>query len=128
MLPGAGQFMTGDAVGGVLFLAGDIVVVTGTLIGAYYLLPADLQFNSLNYFTSSFATIRKTWEDHSFVDLLPSMGLMAGGFIIKCAIGHFSSAGAARAALRNIADGKVTFAPNLEFMDHGFGMGMRMKY
>jgi len=128
MLPGAGQFMTGDAVGGALFLAGDIVVVTGTLVGAYYLLPADLQFNSLNYFTSPFSTIRSTWESHSFVDLLPSMGLMAGGFILKVIIGHVSAAGAARGALRNIADGKVTFTPNLGFMGHGFGMGMRMQF
>jgi len=128
MFPGAGQFMTGDAAGGALFLAGDIVVVTGTLVGAYFLLPADLQFNSLNYFTSPFSTIRTTWENHSFVDLLPSMGLMAGGFLLKGIIGHFSAAGAARGALRNIADGKVTFTPNLGFMGHGFGMGMRMRF
>ena len=128
MLPGAGQFMTGDSVGGALFLAGDIVVMTGTLAGAYFLLPADLQFNSLNYFTSSCAQIRATWENHSFVDLLPSMGVMAGGFLLKGIIGHLSAAGASRAALRNIADGKVTFTPNLGFMGHGFGMGMQMRF
>jgi hypothetical protein len=129
MVPGAGQFMTGDSVGGALFLAGDIVVMTGTLVGAYFLLPADLQFNpSLNYFTSSFSQIRTTWGNHSFVDLLPSMGLMAGGFLLKGILGHFSAAGAANGALRNIADGKVTFTPNLGFMNHGFGMGMRMQF
>ena len=129
MHPGAGQFMTGDPVGGALFLAGDIIVVTGTLVGAYFLLPADLQFNpSLNYFTSPCSQIRTTWANHSFIDLLPSMGLMAGGFFLKGIIGYFSGAAAARAALQNIADGKVTFTPNLGFMGHGFGMGMRMQF
>ncbi len=32
-LPGAGQFMTGDPLGGSLFLLGDAAVVSGTLIG-----------------------------------------------------------------------------------------------
>jgi hypothetical protein len=129
MFPGAGQFMTGDPVGGSLYLAGDLAIVTGTLIWAYYALPADLQFSSsLNYFTSPYNQITAAWGSHGFVDYLPSLGVMAGGFIVKAILGHFSSVDAARRARQNIENGTVTFIPSFDFTDHGFGMGMKYRY
>jgi hypothetical protein len=129
MFPGAGQFMTGDPLGGSLYLAGDLAIVTGTILGAYYLLPGDLRFSaSLNYFTSSYSQITNAWASHSFVDYLPSLGMMAGGFIVKAVLGHFSAVDAARRARTNIENGTVTFAPDLDFGEHGFGMGMRFRY
>jgi len=123
-IPGAGQYMTGDAVGGTLFLLADVAVAAGTLVGAYYLLPANVQFASLDYFTGPVGNIKTAWESNSLVSYLPSAGVMVGGMILKGILGKFSSANAASLARRNIAEGKVTFEPSLGFMGHGFGMGM----
>ncbi|MGA2479063.1 MAG: hypothetical protein ABSG63_09985 [Spirochaetia bacterium] len=129
MFPGAGQFMTGDPVGGSLYLAGDLAVVAGTIVGAYFALPSDLHFSSsLNYFTSPYNQITAAWGSHSFVDYLPSVGVLAGGFIVKAVLGHFSAVDAARRARQNIDNGTVTFTPDFDFLDHGFGMGMKFRY
>ncbi len=55
MMPGSGQFLNKDYGSGAAFLATDLAVVAGTLIGAYYLLPDDLRFQQLDYFNTSFA-------------------------------------------------------------------------
>jgi hypothetical protein len=128
MMPGAGQFMTGDTTGGALFMLGNLAIVAGTLTIAYFLLPADLQFGSTNYFTDSFATIDSRWKSKSFMDYLPAIGTMAGGMILRGVLGKFSSMNAAELARRNIADGKVTFTPSFEFLGHGFGMGIGMRW
>jgi hypothetical protein len=128
MFPGVGQFMTGDAVGGSLFLAGDVALITGMLIGAYALLPSNVQFSSLNYFGDPIGTIRSRWESNSISDYLPSAAVMLGGMIVKAVIGRFAAEDAARRARENIAAGKVTFTPNLEFLGRGVGAGMRMRF
>ncbi|UCF96473.1 MAG: hypothetical protein JSV89_15000 [Spirochaetaceae bacterium] len=129
MLPGLGQFMNDDAGSGALFLSVDLLLGTGILLGAYFLLPDELQFDQLNYFKDSFATIEDEWKKQSFVDLLPSLGVLAGGGVIQLVLRGVSSNHAAKLAERNIAEGKVTFEPKL-YMLHtapghmGFGMGM----
>jgi hypothetical protein len=129
MFPGAGQFMTGDPAGGSLYLAGDFVLVAGTLVGAYFLLPSDLQFGpSMNYFTDPYNHITAAWGSHSFVDYLPSMGVLAGGFILKHVLGWFSSEDAARRARENVDNGTVTFTPDFDFTEHGPWMGMKFRY
>jgi len=128
MFPGVGQFMTGDTVGGSLFLAGDVALMTGMLIGAYALLPSNVQFSSLNYFGDPTGTIRSRWESNSISDYLPSAAVMLGGMIVKAVVGHFAAEDAARRARENIAAGKVTFTPNLEFLGRGVGAGMRMRF
>jgi hypothetical protein len=128
MFPGAGQLMTGDTVGGSLLLAGDVVLMAGMLIGAYALLPSNVQFSSLNYFGDPIGTIRSRWESNSISDYLPAAGVMLGGMIVKAVIGHFAAEDAGRRARQNIAEGKVIFTPNLEFLGRGIGMGMRMRY
>jgi hypothetical protein len=128
MFPGAGQFMTGDTGGGAAFLAGDLAIVTGTLLGAYFLLPTNVQFRDLDYFHVPLGSIRTAWESNSFVDYLPSMGLFAGGMILRAVLGHFSAVNAESEARTAIAEGKITFTPNLDVFDRGFGMGMRMSF
>ena len=120
--------MTGDTVGGSLLLAGDVVLMAGMLIGAYALLPSNVQFSSLNYFGDPIGTIRSRWESNSISDYLPAAGVMLGGMIVKAVIGHFAAEDAGRRARQNIAEGKVIFTPNLEFLGRGIGMGMRMRY
>jgi hypothetical protein len=127
-LPGVGQFMTGDAQDGALYLAGGVTVIAGTLIGAYLLLPSNVQFSSLDYFHDSLSTIRSRWEGNSIVDYLPAAGIMLGGMILKSIIGHFAAEEAEKKARQNIADGTVTFTPNLEFLGGRPEAGMRMRY
>jgi hypothetical protein len=126
-VPGAGQFLTGDTLGGALFLGGDIALVAGTLIGAYLLLPANVQFSSVNYLDDPITSIRSRWEANSISSYLPSFGVCVGGMILKHILGHFASVEAAKSARRNIADGKVTFTPSLDFLG-GPGFGLRMQY
>jgi len=128
LLPGAGQFMTGDTGGGVAFLAGDLAIVTGTLLGAYFLLPTNVRFSDLDYFHVPLGSIRSAWESNSFVDYLPSIGFFAGGMILRAVLGHFSAVNAESEARAAIAEGRITFTPNLDVFDKGLGVGMRMRY
>jgi hypothetical protein len=128
MIPGVGQFMTGDAVGGSLLFAGDVALMAGTLIGAYALLPSNVQLSSLDCLGDPIGTIRSRWESNSISDYLPSAAVMLGGMIVHAVIGHFAAEDAARRAQENIASGKVTFTPNLEFLGRGVGVGMRTRF
>ena len=128
MVPGAGQFMTGDTLGGSLFLAGDVAVAAGTLLGAYFLLPSNVQFSNLDYLDASLSSIGNTWQSNSIVSYLPSVGVLLAGAVVKGILRHISAVSAAREARENIADGKVTFTPRFDFDRHGFGMGWMMRY
>ena len=130
ILPGLGQFMNNDPGMGVLFLSVDLLMGAGTLLGAYFLLPEELQFDQLNYFTAPYATIKNQWEAQSFVDLLPSLGVLAGGGLIQLVLRGVSSKHAAGLAEQNIAEGKKTFEPKVYMLPvgpgaMGFGMGMQ---
>ncbi|MEW5814418.1 MAG: hypothetical protein AB1798_03345 [Spirochaetota bacterium] len=126
ILPGLGQFKAGDPLSGALFLSGDILIVAGTLAGSYFLLPQDLRFDQLNYFTTPFSTIKSLWQNHSFVDYLPSMGVLAGGGVANMLLKKWAAAHAGRLARANIRDGKVKFKPELLFFDEGrWGIGLK---
>jgi hypothetical protein len=130
MLPGLGQFMNDDPGMGALFLSLDVLTGVGTLLGAYFLLPGEVQFDQLNYFNDSFGTIEAAWKAQSFVDLLPSLGVMAGGGLVQVILRGVSSNHAAKLAERRITAGEVTFEPSLMIMpfaqgNMGFGMGMK---
>ena len=135
ILPGAGQYMNDDPLSGTLFLISDIAVTAGTLIGAYYLLPDELRFDRLNYFRDSSATINERWENQSFMDMLPSMGVIAGGIVVSGIVRLLSATHAGKLAQKNIAEGRIQFEPKLilpafdsseEYGSNqrGFGLGM----
>jgi hypothetical protein len=113
VLPGAGQFMTGDPLGGSLFLLGDAAVISGTLIGAYWLLPENVRSD------------RHSWSSNTFADYLPSIGVVAGGTAAWMLLRWLSSTNAEAAARNNIESGKVTFQPLLV---PGMGMGFAFRY
>jgi len=113
VLPGIGQYMNNDPLSGTLFLISSIAVTAGTLIGAYYLLPDELRFDSLDYFGDSRATIKERWENQSSNDLMPTMGVMVAGFVVNGVIRLFSTAHAGKLAQKNIAEGKIQFEPKL---------------
>ena len=131
VLPGMGQFMNDDPGSGALFLSLDVLTGVGTLLGAYFLLPDELQFDQLNYFNDSFSTIENNWKSQSFVDLLPSLGVLAGGGLVQVILRGVSSNHAAKLAEERIAAGEITFEPKLSVLPGGpgaMGFGMGMKY
>jgi len=131
MLPGVGQFMNDDPGTGALFLSLDLVTGIGTLLGAYFLLPDELQFDQLNYFKESFVNIEDAWKAQSFTDLLPSIGILAGGGLVQAILRGVSSSHAAKLAEQKIAAGEITFEPRLTILPLGpgaMGFGMGMKY
>jgi hypothetical protein len=133
MMPGLGQFANKDAVSGALFLTADLALIAGTLVGAYYLLPPNVRFDRLDYFYGSFRSIRDTWESNSFMDYLPSLGVLAGGWLLQAVLGGISAHHAEKLARRNIEQGKITFEPRLLLaprghMGMGWGMGWDLRY
>jgi TM2 domain-containing membrane protein YozV len=129
MMPGLGQFMNDDPGMGALFLSLDVLTGVGTLLGAYFLLPGELQFDQLNYFKRPYIDIETAWKGQSFVDLLPSLGVLAGGGLVQVILRGVSSKHAANLAEQRIAAGEITFEPRLTILPAGagamgFGMGM----
>lgn len=129
MMPGKGQFMNDDTLSGILFLTADIVVTAGTIIGSYFLLPAELQFNNLDYFNTPHSEIKTAWENAAesatFMDALPTIGVVAGGAILHRLIAGFSAKHAGNLAQERIDTGLVTFEPITTFAGVGQGAGHR---
>jgi hypothetical protein len=128
VLPGVGQFMAGDNLGGWLFVAWDVTALAGTLVCAYFVLPANVQFSSLDYLNSPLSTIRSVWASNSILSYLPFVGVLAGGVILETVLRYVSADNAARTARKNIDEGKITFQPTLDVLDGGLGLGMKMTY
>ena len=121
MLPGVGQFMNGDALGGVLFLGADFMIFAAAVATAYFLLPAELRFDKMDYFNDSHATIKERWQAQRFSQMLPSMGVMAGMVVAEILLRVFASKNAAGLAQQNILAGKITFEPHLDRLPYGLG-------
>ena len=135
MMPGKGQFMNGDTLNGALFLTADLIAAAGALAGMYFLLPAELQFGELDYFNTPHSDIKASWqsamESATFMDALPTLGVVAGGMALHHGIRAFSASHAARLARENIEAGNVTFEPRTSFFSSGhgrLGIGMGMKF
>ena len=136
ILPGSGQFLNRDPLDGTLFLLSTLALTAGQLVGAYLLLPDDLQFNRLDYWDAGLATIGDRWGDHSLQDYAPAFGVLVAGMLLKTGLRFLSSAHAGRLAEVNVRSGKVTFQPRLlvPWSDlpgewgnrghHGGGMGL----
>jgi TM2 domain-containing membrane protein YozV len=131
ILPGLGQFMNDDPGMGALFLSLDVVTGVGTILGAYFLLPDEVQFDELNYFNDSFSDIETAWKRRSFKDFLPTLCVLAGEGLIQAILRGISSEHAANLAEQRIAAGEITFEPKLSVLPGGagaMGFGMGMKY
>ncbi len=128
MMPGSGQFLNKEYGAGAAFLAADLAVVAGTLVGAYYLLPDNVRFQNLDYFHTPYDDIHDAWRDNTFTDYLPSMAVLAGGGLLKAIVGHLSAANAGKAAKRRIEEGKISFEPDLLLVPDGMMMGFGWRY
>lgn len=111
LVPGLGQFKTGDAVGGTLNLAGHIALVGGTLYGAWALLPSDLQDLDLSHGARK-DLMRNYWL-HEPGKVAASAGVMVGGMTVALVHRFWAASDAGEKAEANLASGKVTFEPDL---------------
>ena len=123
-LPGLGQFLNRAPLGGSLYLAGSAAVAAGTLVGAYYLLPANVQGN---WFTTPIDDMEAAFKSNSLVAYLPSLGVMAAGAVVDAVLRCVSASGAARLAERKVLDGTISFEPVLISSGKGIGLGVRFK-
>ena len=64
-------------------MAWDVTVLAGTLLSAYFVLPANVQFGSLDYLNAPISAIQTAWESNSLVSYLPLAGVLAGGMILE---------------------------------------------
>jgi hypothetical protein len=126
-LPGLGQFLNRDPLAGSLYLAGDAAVAAGTLLGAYFLLPANVQIQQVNWFTAPIGTLETAFKSNSLVDYLPSIGVMAAGVVVDAVLRCFSASGAARLAEQKVLDGTVSFEPVLITSGKGMGLGVKIR-
>ncbi|WP_455383518.1 hypothetical protein [Salinispira pacifica] len=134
-LPGLGQYLNGDTLNGTLYLSGSVLLFAGTIVGAYFALPSDLHFGSIDYFNDSYSSIHTAWGNHSFVDYLPSIGVIVGGAILQGILRAVSSNAAGDLARKRIKDGSITFQPEPILVMPGagsepfqIGVGMNMRY
>jgi TM2 domain-containing membrane protein YozV len=123
MVPGAGQFKTGNVGEGVLQLGLHLGVVGGTLFGAYALLPQDLKD-----ILDDKAALETYFSEFRFEELWQANAVLAGGMILDGLIRGWSSHSAARSARAAIDEGRVMFEPNLTFLGGHLGVGMRMHF
>ena len=135
LMPGAGQFMNKDPLGGTLFALADLVIKGGTLTGVYFLLPEEVRFDQLDYWNAPKSQVKSTWESAvngmSLSDALPIAGVMAGGMLLETVLAGFSAKHAGGLARERIATGEIDFRPRpkIILMAPGLlGIGMSMGY
>ena len=124
MLPGLGQFMNKEPLSGALFLSADLLVTAGSLVGAYFLLPAELRFDQFDYLSATHTEIKALMASQSARAMLPAMGVAAGGAVVSGILRLVAAGNAGKLAIRNIGNGTVTFEPRIGFG----GIGIRMSH
>lgn len=126
ILPGAGQFLTGNILPGVAHLAVETAIIGGTLTGLYFLLPEDLKQWDLT---------KEERKDiaHSYMtpdrigEILPAMGVAVGGLVLSIINSILAANGAADSAQTNIDSGAVTFEPYVN-VGNMLGLGFKLKW
>lgn len=126
VLPGTGQFMTGNYGGGMLRLGAELAIIGGTAAAYWMLLPSDLQDSSLS--RSERRSIREDyWDSGDGAKLLPAMGVAAAGLTLSIVNRVLASSDAGDAARANIQSGKVSFEPNIYLSGTRLGLGLKMR-
>jgi len=127
LIPGVGQFMTGDKVGGSLRLAGQLALVAGTMYGAWLLLPSE--FRGSNLSRGERRDLVQNYKDNGERNrLYASAAVMTGGFALSVIHSVWAATDAKKQATENINAGKVTFKPSLYIGAHGMGPSIRMAW
>ena len=109
IMPGTGHFMIGEGGLGAAFTTGSIVVMAGTVVGAYMVLPDAVQFDELDYINDSFRDIGQAWRGESISSMLPAFGVLLAGGIVHGIIGEIVSNDAEKKARKQIDSGEKRF-------------------
>jgi len=111
MMPGFGQLRNGDTLAGAGFLALHLGTVAGGLAAFYYLMPADLRFDRLDYLSSPHGDIKDAWMAHSVEEYAPAIGAMAAGALLDAGLRFWSAREAYGSAKDAIDEGRAKLAP-----------------
>lgn len=111
LMPGAGHFMIGEGGRGAAFTTGSVLIVAGTIVGAYFALPDEVQFGDVDYINDSFREIGTAWRGESIASMLPAVGVLIGGGIVHAILGEIASNDAERRARAQVESGAVRFDP-----------------
>jgi hypothetical protein len=107
IIPGLGQYLVGDPLGGTLNWAGQIALVGGTFYAAWALLPSDAR--------AAGGRDRRDLIGHYWttdpLKVAPSALVMVSGLTLSVLQRFWASDNAGRTARANIQSGKVTFEP-----------------
>jgi hypothetical protein len=124
-LPGLGHIVQGSILEGSMFMLGDLAITAGILFGVHVLLPASVQYPTVDYFNDSYSSIKAAWENLTFTSMLPAAGAMIVGNIGHWFYRRWASNRAQEIAENRIKSGEKTFTaqPLFEFKD-GLFMGM----
>lgn len=111
MMPGTGHFLIDENGIGAAYLTGSILVAAGTVLGAYFVLPNDVQFDELDYIDDSFRDISRAWRGQSVESLWPAFGVLLGGGLVQAILGELASEDAERRARDQLDSGEKRFEP-----------------
>lgn len=117
VVPGLGQYLVGDPLGGTLNLVGQLALVGGTFYASWALLPDDARNASGGDRRNA---INHAWSSEPG-RMAASTGVLVGGLTLAVLQRFWAADNAGDTAKANIAAGKVTFEP---LMGPGF-FGLR---
>ncbi len=107
VIPGSSQFHTGNAGVGALQLGLSAAISGGTMWWAHSLLPADLQWGTLDYANSSFAALDTAWKSHTLSEFAPALGALVAGQTANLVVRLWSGISAKQQAKDALDSGKV---------------------
>ncbi len=119
IIPGIGQFQTGDITGGALFLATDIAIIGGSLF-AMQLLKPDGEMSDHKFFNDG------VFDNEAFIDSLPVIGIFTGGLTLAVLNRVISSKNARNTATEAVESGTVIFTPHISVNKNSFQLGINM--
>jgi hypothetical protein len=124
LVPGAGQFMTGQAGTGALHLGAEVLIAGAAVAGMWYLTPEDLLDHSLSM-DERYDVMASYMTPDRIGELLPGMGVAAGTWVLSMVNRSLAARGAVRGAQANLADGTVSFEPVIGLGSIGGGLRFR---
>jgi len=124
LVPGAGQFMTGQTGAGALHLGTELLIAGGAFAGMYFLTPDELLDHSLTR-DERHVLIAAYMTPERIGELLPGIGVAAGTFVLSVINRTLAAKGAVQSAQANLADGTVSFEPVIGLGSIGGGLRVR---
>lgn len=122
LIPGLGQFKTGDVWAGTWNLVGHTALIGATVYGVWTLLPDDVKAGGLSH--DARRDLMRGYWTNDFGKIAPAVGVAAGGVALSLAFRFWSASDAGTRAEENLKSGAVAFEPAL--FDGHLGFRARM--